>query len=275
MISKIKINCALLCLIISFFQITCTKETNHAVNSQSASSVDQVVSPNTLVAWYPFNGDVLDHSGHNNNINFNNAKLTKGRHGIKNTAYHFDGSNSYMTIPNSTSLNPNKITLIASIRPAAFYQGLCHRNTILYKANDDNTPGKYLLAFDDMAYYNFDGCNEPVQNNFQNFYGSYGDGQATAAGARDSGNYISTYKWYVVVFTYDGIYAKLYINGILTLTNKVTTTFTANQVPIYIGKSLNAQYPYNFKGDIDEIRIYSSALSLSQIRTITHSIESK
>ncbi len=275
MTSKIKINRITLgLLIISFFQFNCKKETSD-VKLQSSSSIDQLASSGTLVAWYPFNGDVLDHSGHGNDISFNNAKLTKGRHSINNTAYHFDGISSYMTIPNSASLNPNKITLVASIRAAGFYQGICHRNTILYKASDDNTPGKYLLAFDDMAYYNFDGCFDPVQNDFQNFYGSYGDGQATAAGARDSGNYISLYKWYVVVFTYDGVYAKLYINGVLTIKNKVSTTFTANQVPIYIGKEPSSEYPYNFKGDIDEIRIYSSALSLSQVQTVTKSIESK
>jgi hypothetical protein len=257
--------------------ISCRKE-NDISNQASTFSVNNSKSSlegGRLVGWYTFNGDVLDHSGYNNNINFNNATPTEGKSGTSNTAYYFDGVNSYMTIPNSNTLNPRKqITLAAFIKPTGFYQGTCHRNTILYKASDDNTLGKYLLAYDDMAYYNFDGCYEPVKEKLENFYGSFGDGQATAAGVRDDSTLIHPGNWYAVIFTYDGQYAKLYINGILKETNEVSTTFTPNNVPVYIGKSPAEAYPYWFTGVMDEIRIYAKALSESEIQQLTKQLQS-
>ena len=267
-----KLTLAYLALIsLAFF--SCKKESN--LNNAQSSSVDESTTTSTLVGWYTFNGDVLDHSGHNNNIKTNKALPTKGRKGLDSTAYYFDGKNSYMTIANSASLNPKKITLIASIKPTGFYQGVCHRNTILTKSTDDNTAGKYDLAFDDQAYYNYDGCFEPVQTKYENFEGSYGDGAGNQAGIIDTSNHVVADSWYVLAFTYDGQYAKLYINGILTVSNAVTTSFTPNDLPIYIGKLPNKQFPYNFRGVIDEIRIYSSALTAAQIQMISNTLATK
>ncbi len=260
---------------ILFQSTSCKKDSNNFNKQATAQTVDNSEgSSGRLVGWYTFDGDDLDHSGYNNNISFNNATPTAGKDGIPNTAYNFDGTSSYMTIPNSVSLNPlKKITLFAKVKPMEFYQGLCHRNTILYKAYNDNTSGKYLLAFDDMAYYNFQGCEDPVQNKFENFYGSYGDGQATAAGVRDDSTYIRAGRWYKIIFTYDGVTAKLYINGQLKASNQTSTTFTPSDAPIYIGASPDSQYPYWFTGVIDEIRIYNKALTQSEIETLTQSID--
>lgn len=277
MTKKFQFNAAFLIAIIFLFQsASCKKDDNSLTKIEAATSISNIVDSTSsrLVAWYTFNGDDSDHSIYHNNIDFNNATPTAGKQGIPNTAYYFDGSISYMTIPNSPSLNPEKkITLFAVVKPTGFYQGLCHRNTILYKAYDDNTQGKYLLAFDDMAYYNFDGCFDDVQKKFQNFYGSYGDGQATAAGVRDDSTYIHAGKWYKVIFTYDGVTAKLYINGELKDSNQISTTFTPNDSPIYIGKSPADQFPYWFTGVIDEIRIYNKALTSVQIKNLTQVLE--
>jgi hypothetical protein len=272
--TKLKLNPALLCVtaLILFQSVSCKKDSNlKSVSAQTESN--STASDPVLVGWYTFDGDDLDHSGYNNNVDFDNATPTTGKHGLANTAYFFDGFSSYMTIPNSVSVNPNQITLFAVIKPMGFYQGQCHRNTILYKAYDDNTPGKYLLAYDDMAYYNFQGCDEPVQNKFQNFYGSFGDGQATAAGVRDDSTYIVKNKWYIIAFTYNKINAKFYVNGQLEASNHVSTTFTPNNAPIYIGKLPSVQFPYWFTGKIDEIRIYNKALSASQINNLSRALQ--
>ena len=108
--------------LLSLSIFSCKKDSNSISNLHS-SSVDEQTETSTLVGWYTFNGDVLDHSGNNNNIKTNTALPTKGRKGIDSTAYYFDGLRSYMTIANSASLNPNNITLIASVKPNGFYQG--------------------------------------------------------------------------------------------------------------------------------------------------------
>ncbi|HEV8508760.1 MAG TPA: hypothetical protein VGQ53_25370, partial [Chitinophagaceae bacterium] len=67
-----------------------------------------------LVAYYNFNGGSLnDGSGQGNNITFNSATQTSDRFGNPNNAYLFNGTSSYMQVPNSASLNPNNITMMA------------------------------------------------------------------------------------------------------------------------------------------------------------------
>ena len=58
-----------------------------------------------LQAYYPFNGNANDASGNNNNPVFNNATLTADRLGNPNSAYHFNGIDNYIRIPNNSSLN--------------------------------------------------------------------------------------------------------------------------------------------------------------------------
>jgi hypothetical protein len=64
-----------------------------------------------LVAYYNFTGGSLaDSSGYNNNISFNNnATQTADRFGNANNAYLFDGTTSYMSVPNSPTLSPNTL----------------------------------------------------------------------------------------------------------------------------------------------------------------------
>src|SRR6266480_3163043 len=119
----------------------------------SILGVAQVNLSQGLVAYYPFNGNANDQSGNNNNPFFNNAVLTSDRNGNPNSAYYFNGTNSYMQIPNSASLNPTKISLFALVKPMGFYQGVCHGNVILNKGNNDNNvQSQYKLRFSDNLY---------------------------------------------------------------------------------------------------------------------------
>src|SRR4051812_11254471 len=79
-----------------------------------------------LKAYYPFTGNANDVSGNNNNPVFNNATLTSDRLGNANSAYHFNGTNNYMQIPNSPMLNTtNKMSIVAWVKVTGFYQGTC------------------------------------------------------------------------------------------------------------------------------------------------------
>ncbi|MGC4037822.1 MAG: hypothetical protein QM764_17805, partial [Chitinophagaceae bacterium] len=85
-----------------------------------------------LIAYYNFNGGNLnDSSGNNNNITFNNAVKTTDRFGNADNAYLFDGSSSYMSVPNSSTLNPQKISIMAIVKVSDFYTGNCHGNSIV------------------------------------------------------------------------------------------------------------------------------------------------
>src|SRR5882757_3465859 len=83
--------------------ISCKKDETAVTVKNNAAGITNAVADSTslakgLVAWYTFNGDVLDHSGHNNNIIFNSALQTKGKAGLPKSAYIFDGTSSYMQV---------------------------------------------------------------------------------------------------------------------------------------------------------------------------------
>ena len=57
-----------------------------------------------MVAWYPFNGNANDESGYGNHGTVSGASLTTDRFGNANRAYHFDGVDDDIAIPDAPSL---------------------------------------------------------------------------------------------------------------------------------------------------------------------------
>jgi probable HAF family extracellular repeat protein len=67
-----------------------------------------------LVAYYPFNGNANDESGNNNNgIRFN-VKTSEDRFGVKNSAYTFNGVDSYIDCGNQNVFNFKKVDFTIS-----------------------------------------------------------------------------------------------------------------------------------------------------------------
>lgn len=214
-----------------------------------------------LVAYYPFNGNANDVSGNGNNPTFNNATLTSDRNGNLNSAYHFNGVDNYMKIPNSPTLNTNSsISVCAWVRPTGFYHGKCHGNRVLMKGDADFLSGNYLLNFDDNAYTGGMNCTNSVADTIhQTAYGVCGGNTYT---------YIQKNEWILLTYTYDGTTCRFYINckleGVETISN---LTFT-NAYDLFLGKMNNSQYPYWFNGDLDEVRIYNRALNYQEVLAI-------
>jgi len=219
-----------------------------------------------LVAYYNFSGGSLnDASGLGNNIAFNNATPTADRFGNPNGAYSFNGTSSYMTVPNNASLNPTSITLMAIVKVNGFYTGLCHGNQILGKGSPDyTTPGQYTIRFSDFPA----DCSYPLNTNAELFAAQLN----TAGGSADTG-FVKTGQWYNVAFTYDGLTAKLFVNGKLVKSWGVSLgSYTPNNQDLFIGRHEDAtnQFPYWFNGVIDEIRIYNLALPDGAVKQLSN-----
>ena len=75
------------------------------------SQIPNYVPQNGLVGWWPFNGNANDESGNGNNGTVNGATLTTDRFGNVNQAYGFDGNSQNIEVSNSSSLNPNELTI--------------------------------------------------------------------------------------------------------------------------------------------------------------------
>jgi len=61
---------------------------------------------NGVVAYYPFDGNANDSSGHGNHGIVHGATLSADRHGNSQSAYYFDGIDDYIDVGNDTSLKP-------------------------------------------------------------------------------------------------------------------------------------------------------------------------
>ena len=64
-------------------------------------SLQAQIPTDSLVAYYPFNGNANDESGNGNDGVVNGATLTTDRFGNVNSAYSFDGVDDWINAPNS------------------------------------------------------------------------------------------------------------------------------------------------------------------------------
>jgi hypothetical protein len=145
----------------------------------------------SLVAWYKLTGgNLADSSGKGNNITFNNATATTDRFGKAGNAYLFNGTSSYMSVPNSGSLNPKSaISIMAIIKVNDFYRGTCHTNNILSKGWDD-----FVNEFYSLRYTDFTNCSGLVDTTKEMFYGTYGDNDNNRNGSSNSTFYVQKAK---------------------------------------------------------------------------------
>jgi hypothetical protein len=219
-----------------------------------------------LKAYYPFSGNAKDASGNNNNPVFNNARLTADRFGNAKSAYAFDGKSAYMKILNSPSLNTNyRLSLCVWVKPTGFYNGKCHGNSILMKGDADYLTGNYFLRFEDGAYLRGTHCDgyvdaDPLHQNF------------TASGVSSTSPFVKANRWYSLIATYDGKTARLYLDcKLIGSLPQSSATFT-NMYDLYLGRSNSTAFPYWFKGDMDEVRIYNRVLNQQEMMAICDEI---
>ena len=209
-----------------------------------------------LRAYYPFSGNANDVSGNNNNPAFNNATLTADRFGNTNSAYHFNGTSSYMRIPNSASLNMGtQMSIAAWVKPTGFYTGPCANNMLMAKGDGDYLAGSYSLRFADEI----NGCNTPTNTSNEHFYGP-----APVA----STPVVQLNQWYSVVCTNDGVTAKIYVNCVLKASGSIGSPSFTTTFDLYFGRMNDAQYPYWLNGDLDEVRIYNRALNQAEVNVL-------
>jgi len=214
-----------------------------------------------LVAYYPFNGNAGDSSAYGNHPIFNNATLTFDRFGNPNSAYSFNGVNTYMKINNNPSINFNKsMSICLWMKPTGYYTGLCYNNVLVCKGITDNNPGNagnYSVRFADYV----NGCNSLKDSTQEYLWG--------ADGVPATNQKIQTNRWYFVVYTTDGVNSSLYINNKLchTISHPTNLTFT-NNYDLFFGMMNNTSYPYFFKGVMDDIRIYNRGLSLLEVNDL-------
>jgi hypothetical protein len=206
-----------------------------------------------LVAYYTFNGNANDMSDYNNDgIAFNIVSVAD-RKGNPESAFLFNGENAYVSVPSSSSLNPDdQLTMNLWIKISAFtnrYTPVIHKG------------GPYKDCFTNREYLIY------LEDTHQIYAESSGDNSCH----RGLYAYIPVMnEWFMYTMVIDrkNHLMKSYINGEFQYEGEDDySSFTHNNDSLKIGTwdEVNSSYAPYFSGCMDDLRIYNIALTDQEI----------
>lgn len=175
-----------------------------------------------------------DSSGYHNDGTVYGASWTSGRFG---KALSFDGVDDYVEVPNSHSLDLDRVTLEAWIYVTTNTVGTIVRKGPTYS---DRVYGLDIGYAGVRKLFGFV------------VLGSTSGPALTAYGSTS----LATNMWHHVAMVYDGTKVRIYADGALDGESSTQTGMISDNLqPLRIGA-----YPGQFQGKIDEVRVWNQAL---------------
>lgn len=162
--------------------------------------------------------------------------------GKYNKGLSFDGLNDYVQVPDSNSLDvTNSLTISGLVRPSSYSTG----GVGIVSKGPASWDHAYALELDSGSIL------FRLKNNL---------GQCWTS------SIVGIDTWTHVATTWDGLTMKIYSNGVLRATCPFSDTLPTNSYYLRIGGDY-AQGPYYnfFNGSIDEVKIYSRAMTQEEI----------
>lgn len=250
-----------------------------ATNSKGASAESLPTAPiipiavtnDSLLAHYTFDGNANDVSGNGNHgvisggLTFANDEL-----GNSNAAALFNGTDSYITIP-----KPNKLNFAA---------GASFTITAKVKATSNTGASGSYTWVNNQIFAKYAGATGQGNELVQLYYNITG-GTALASIRNASvslltvsgtANNFGAYHNVAVVKDAKASTLNLYIDGILISSKALVASFsTTTALDCWIGKqNLSGGASANlFKGTMDDLKIYTRALSLGEIKDQITSVD--
>jgi hypothetical protein len=161
------------------------------------------------------------------------------------TALNFDGTNDYVSCGNASSLNITGAITVEAWINADTWNANSWGGTIVGKDNTNSTG--YVLR-----------CGN---NGMLSFVIGIGGAWHEAL----SGAVMQAGRWNCVAGVFDGTTLSVYVNGVLSGQHSVTSTIGISTQSLLIGSSPGYPTRY-FDGKIDEVRIWNTARTQSQIQ---------
>lgn len=201
-------------------------------------------NPN-LIAYYPFNSNVLDESGMGNNGINNGAIFVNDRLNQINSALNFDGVNDNVQIKNNSTLNfQNGISIGFWIKTGSLTE------SETYIISHGSYENRYKISISAKKLRWTIKTNNSVNNGIIDL-----DSEVT----------LKSNTLYHCVASYDGTDLEIWINGDLNaFTSWSGKLLTASQ-DLMIAQMLPNNSNYNFKGNLDEVRIYDNTILPAEI----------
>ena len=218
-------------------------------------SLDQtgagVAGPAGLVGWWPANGNAVDVIGGNNGTLENSVTYLPGE---VQQAFNFSANSAMVVLSNSPSLQLQDFTIEAWIKRGN-----------ATNATSDPTPageGSAILFGYGNNGYAF-GVGSLTGNN-ELFLSKVGVGEVLSSAP------VGDTNWHHVAVTTAGGNVVFYIDGVAYPYGNYNPGYTFATVPAIGGKASNLNQPNNnsFFGSIDELAVYSRALTAAEIQSI-------
>ena len=198
-----------------------------------------------LVAHYPFTGNANDMSGNQLHGQANGAILAVDMFGNPNNAYYFNGGAQHIAVPNSPLLNfQNGITVSCWFNAAS----LPERETFLLSHGSWQNRWKISITPGRLLRWTI---NSP-----------------SGIADLDALKPLETDTFYHVAVTYDGSLLALYSGGELHSYRALSGLIRTTSLPFLMGQMLPGDANYNFRGVIDEVKIFNYALIPDAVRTL-------
>jgi len=190
-----------------------------------------------LVGHWDLNGNTDDSSKYNNDGTVTNALVTnKGKF---KQAYEFDGAGDYVSMGDIDGTDGlSEITVSVWVK-----SNVLNQNGIIVGKNDVNNVWTLLLESGTLKWR-----------------GGGADNTVTSSSP-------AVDVWTHIVATQSGTAGKLYVSGTEVDTG-VSTALGSSALAVEIGRYSTAGGGYYFNGTIDEVRIYSKALTAAEVRSL-------
>ncbi len=195
-------------------------------------------SVGNLIAYYPFSNNADDVSGNMLNGIGSGVAYVPDRNGASQKACYFNGGAQNVKVANSPILNfQNGITVSVWFSASA----LPDKETFLVSHGSWQNRWKISITPEKKLRWTVNTLNTITD--------------------LDAPNILTTDNFYHITTTYDGATMAIYLNGILTAYKNLTGNIRTTTLALLMGQMLPDIADYNFKGVIDEVKIYDYALT--------------
>jgi hypothetical protein len=211
-----------------------------------------------LALYFPFDGNTVDSSGNVNNGSEINQAYGTDAWGHPNSAYLFNGRDNYITVANNATLNPsNQLTVTMWMR----IDSITNNYSLLLSKGAPQTDGfsnrEYLMTWKSnftcpyLQIYSAgdsSGQNELIEDVPCHQFGAW----IFVAAVIDRSNH----------------HMELFINGdVKQVVDDPYSSFNISSHPLLIGWTEEIASDYGvFQGAMDNLRIYTRALTPDQVR---------
>ncbi|MBC7884848.1 MAG: T9SS type A sorting domain-containing protein [Saprospiraceae bacterium] len=190
-----------------------------------------------IIAWYPFTGNANDRSGNEHHGISKGAVLTSDFQGGPNSAYYFNGGAQHIEVASSTKLNT-----LASISVSLWSKPNLAADKEIFLMSHGSWQNRWKLSLTPTKKLRW------TINTL------------SKTADLDTDFELKSDSVYHIVATYDGETMLIFVNGQLNVFTQQSGAIRTTNLPLLIGQMLPSDANYNYKGILDEVKIFDYPL---------------